>query len=142
MKGKPLEMTPVYIQFTELLTLEDRTYTISELAETFGITLRTIRFYEERELLSPRRGAARTRVYDRDDVARLSLIVACRRFGLAVHEIAELLALRDRRGTHAFNPALVAALENRRAAITTEIAEAEALRAELGGWIDELGRAA
>lgn len=131
----------MYVPFTELLSIEDRAHTIGELSELFGITLRTIRFYEERGLLAPRRAAARTRIYDRDDVARLSLIVTCRRYGLAVHEIADLLALRDRRGTAAFNPALVAALEQRRSAIGEEIAEAEALRSELGGWIDEIARA-
>ena len=61
---------------------------IGELAEMFGITLRTIRFYEERGLLAPRRVSARTRLYDVADVARLSLIVACRRFGLTVDEVA------------------------------------------------------
>jgi hypothetical protein len=47
---------------------------IAELCAEFGITLRTIRFYEDKGLLSPRRING-TRVYTRRDRARLALIL-------------------------------------------------------------------
>ena len=131
----------MYVQFNEVLPIEDRGYHIGELSELFAVTLRTIRFYEERGLLAPRRVSARTRVYDRDDVARLSLIVGCRRFGLTVDEIGDLLEIRDRAGLETFEPALRTALRDRHAAMTTEIAEAEALRNQLAEWIADLDRA-
>ena len=52
-------------------------YGITELCREFGITLRALRFYEDKELLAPRRvnGA---RVYTRRDRARLALILRAR----------------------------------------------------------------
>lgn len=125
----------------DVVTLEDRPHQIGELAEKFGITLRTIRFYEERGLLKPRRVSARTRLYDLADVARLSLIVACRRYGLPVDTIADLLALRDRDGSAAFQPHLLAALRARQIEMSHEIEDAERLRDALGAWIVDLDRA-
>jgi len=53
---------------------------ITELCREFGITLRALRFYEDKELLSPRRvnGA---RVYTRRDRARLALILRAKAIG-------------------------------------------------------------
>lgn len=68
--------------------------TIGELAEAFGITTRTIRFYEARGLLAPQRlGANRT--YSRRDKARLTLILRGKNLGFTLEDIAEYLALYD-----------------------------------------------
>lgn len=137
----------MFIPFSELVpqgevfTVEDRPHQIGELAEKFGVTLRTIRFYEERGLIAPRRASARIRLYDVGDVARLSLIVACRRYGLSVDMIADLLALRDREGPQAFQPRLAAALAERLGQMSAEITEAEKLRGELISWLADLGHA-
>lgn len=125
----------------DVVTLEDRPHQIGELAEKFGITLRTIRFYEERGLLRPRRVSARTRLYDLAEVARLSLIVACRRYGLSVDAVADLLAARDREGPATFQQRLLAALRARRVEMAREIEDAERLRDALGSWIADLDRA-
>lgn len=74
-----------------LPTLEWR-YSIADLAREFGITPRTLRFYEERGLLSPGRKKG-MRSYSRRDRARLQLILQGRRFGLSVSEIGALLKL-------------------------------------------------
>lgn len=137
----------MYVPFTEsipssdVVTVEDRPHQIGELAEKFGITLRTIRFYEERGLLTPRRISARTRLYDVADVARLSLVVALRRFGLSVDAIAALLVARDREGPETFRTQLIDTLQARRAEMDMEIAEAERLRDGLGHWLADLGGA-
>lgn len=123
---------------TDVVGLENRPHQIGELAEKFGITLRTIRFYEERGLIKPRRASARVRLYDLAEVGRLGLIVACRRYGLGVDEIADLLTVRDRDGIAAYRPHLIAALAARRDAMRTEIREAELRLADLDRWLGEI----
>jgi len=72
------------------------TFTISDLAEEFGVTLRTLRFYEDKHLLSPRR-EGQNRFYGRRDHARLKLILLGKRVGLSLNEIKEMLDLYDLR---------------------------------------------
>ncbi len=69
---------------------------ITELCRAFGITLRTIRFYEDKGLLSPRRVNG-TRVYTRRDRARLALIVRSKAIGASLADIKHYL---DLYGTH------------------------------------------
>ncbi len=67
-------------------------YSISDLAQEFGITPRTLRHYEDKGLLRPaRRG--NQRVYSRGDRVRLRLILRGRRLGFSLDEIAEILDL-------------------------------------------------
>ncbi len=67
---------------------------ITELTEEFGVTTRTLRFYEDRKLLSPfRRG--RKRLYRPRDRIRLKLILRGKRLGLSLDEIAEIIDLYD-----------------------------------------------
>jgi DNA-binding transcriptional MerR regulator len=70
------------------------TYTITELAEEFQVTSRTIRFYEDKELLRPKRNGL-NRVYSRRDRARLVLILRGKRLGFRLDDIKELLDLYD-----------------------------------------------
>jgi DNA-binding transcriptional MerR regulator len=72
----------------------DPTWTISELAADFGITLRTIRFYEDEGLLTPER-VGTTRVFRDRDRVRLQLILRGRRLGFTLAEIAHILGLYD-----------------------------------------------
>jgi len=73
---------------------QTRTWTIGELAEEYGVTLRTIRFYEDRGLLAPRRDGQR-RVYGVRDRVRLGLILRGRRLGFSLQEIATILDMYD-----------------------------------------------
>lgn len=68
--------------------------TIREMCDTFGVTARTLRFYEDKELLSPRREGQK-RLYTRRDRARLKLILRGKRFGFPLEEIRQLLDLYD-----------------------------------------------
>lgn len=70
------------------------TYTITELSEEFGITPRTIRFYEDKDLIRPRRNGM-NRVYSRRDRARLLLILRGKRLGFSLADIREMLDLYD-----------------------------------------------
>ncbi|MBO6675390.1 MAG: MerR family DNA-binding transcriptional regulator [Rhizobiales bacterium] len=69
-------------------------YSIGELAREYGLTLRTLRFYEDRGLLRPRR-VGMQRIYSRRDKARLKLIVMGKRVGFSLQEIGEMLDLYD-----------------------------------------------
>ena len=69
-------------------------YSIGELAEEFGVTSRTIRFYEDKELIHPRRNG-QTRIYSRRDRARLKLILRGKRLGFRLDDIKEMLDLYD-----------------------------------------------
>jgi DNA-binding transcriptional MerR regulator len=65
-------------------------FTIGELSQIYGVTLRALRFYEQRGLLKPiRKGAAR--FYDPTQTARLQLILKGKHLGFTLTEIAELL---------------------------------------------------
>lgn len=70
------------------------TYSISELANEFDVTTRSIRFYEDQGLLSPRR-RGQTRIYSRQDRVRLKLILRGKRLGFSLAETRELFDLWD-----------------------------------------------
>ena len=71
-----------------------RETTIGEMARAYGVTLRTLRFYEDRRLLRPRRVGS-TRFYDRVDHARLAMILKGKRLGFTLTEIADLIGAED-----------------------------------------------
>ncbi|WP_306120017.1 MULTISPECIES: MerR family DNA-binding transcriptional regulator [unclassified Roseitalea] len=75
----------------------DDIYRIGELAAEFGVTLRTLRFYEDKGLLEPRR-VGNTRLYTRRDRARLKLILLGKRVGFSLHEIRMLLDMYEPHG--------------------------------------------
>ncbi len=70
----------------------DKLSSITELANEFGITPRTIRFYETRGLISPQRVGS-TRAYSYKDRARLKLILRAKRLGFSLTDINEYLEL-------------------------------------------------
>lgn len=73
------------------------TYTISELAREFGVTPRTIRFYEDHGLLSPERTGTggRQRSYSQRDRTRLKLTLRGKRLGLTLSEVRELVDMYE-----------------------------------------------
>lgn len=72
--------------------------TISDMCAAFDVTPRTLRFYEAKELLSPRRLGTR-RLFTKRDRARLTLILRGKRFGFSLEDIRQLLDLYDRDGS-------------------------------------------
>ena len=70
-------------------------YIISDLATEFDISSRTIRFYEEKGLISPQRTKGNQRIYGKRDRARLKLILRGKRFGYSLDEIAEMIGMTD-----------------------------------------------
>lgn len=72
---------------------------IGELAKKYGVTLRTLRFYEDKGLLSPERDGT-TRLYTRRDIARLKLILLGRKVGFSLREVKQMLDLYDPTGSN------------------------------------------
>ncbi len=64
------------------------------MCDAFGVTARTLRFYEAKELLSPLRDGQK-RLFSKRDRARLKLILRGKRFGFSLEEIRQLLSLYD-----------------------------------------------
>lgn len=73
--------------------------TIGGFAQTAGVNVETIRYYQRRGLLpEPERPSGGIRRYNQDDVARMTFIKTAQGLGFSLDEIAELLRLDD--GTH------------------------------------------
>ncbi len=71
-----------------------KTCGIAELAREFEVTTRTIRFYEDKGLLSPTRDGQR-RIYSPRDQVRLRLIMRGKRLGFSLDEIRAMILLYD-----------------------------------------------
>lgn len=70
------------------------TFSISDLAKEFDVTIRTIRYYEGEGLLAPTR-VGQTRVFASRDRTRLKLILRGKRLGFSLSEIREIIGLFD-----------------------------------------------
>ncbi len=108
----------------------ERLFTVTELAAELGVTARTLRFYEDRGLICPRR-LGTTRVYSNRDRARMVLILRGKRLGFSLREITEFLNLydADQTGTEqlrALDAAVahrISNLEEQRTALTQTLSE-------------------
>ena len=72
--------------------MTDKRITIREMCDMFGVTPRTLRFYEAKELISPLREGQK-RLYGKRSQARVKLILRGKRFGFSLEEIRQLLDL-------------------------------------------------
>ena len=110
-----------------------RTWTIGELAAEFDTTLRTIRFYEDRGLLTPER-SGQTRIFHDRDRVRLQLILRGKRLGFTLEEIAHVLGMYDEtpgeRGQLEF---LIADIDKRRRMLLEKRRDLDEALAELAG---------
>ena len=69
---------------------------IGEVAERVGLSLRTVRYYEEMGLVSPeKRTEGGFRLYSENEIERLELIKRMKPLGFTVQEMCELLDSRD-----------------------------------------------
>ena len=69
-------------------------FTISQLASEFGITTRTIRFYEEKGLITPQREGQK-RLFTAADRVRIKLILRGRRIGMTLQECVDFIDMYD-----------------------------------------------
>ncbi|KQT55127.1 MULTISPECIES: MerR family transcriptional regulator [unclassified Aureimonas] len=69
-------------------------FRIGDLSREFGVTLRTLRFYEDRGLLNPERRGT-TRLYSRRDRARLRLVLLAKTLGFSLTEAKQIIEIYD-----------------------------------------------
>ncbi len=69
-------------------------YRIGDLAREFDVSLRTLRFYEDRGLISPKRSGS-TRLYSNEDRVRLKIIILAKNVGFSLIDIEALLKVYD-----------------------------------------------
>jgi DNA-binding transcriptional MerR regulator len=120
---------------------------IGEVAERVGLSLRTVRYYEEQGLLTPQtRTSGGFRLYSDEQVVRLALIKQMKPIGFTVHEMRDLLDARDAARSPQATPAQRAAARERLAAYAADAAaRCDKLRKQLrqaDGLADELRREA
>jgi DNA-binding transcriptional MerR regulator len=119
-------------------------FSIGDLSREFGVTLRTLRFYEDKGLVNPRRDGM-NRLYSRRDRARLKLVLMGKRVGFSLTEIKNMLDLYDLRDGQVaqlrtalgrFNEQ-VAVLERQKKDIEQAIAELRRTTAVVSGLLKE-----
>jgi DNA-binding transcriptional MerR regulator len=93
----------------------DSELTIAQIAQEYGVTHRTIRFYEDRGLIAPERRGTR-RIYHPRDRVRLGLILRGKRLGFTLEEITRIIDMYDEQpGESGQLRYLLAQIEDRRA---------------------------
>jgi DNA-binding transcriptional MerR regulator len=113
-------------------------FTISDLAREFGVTLRTLRFYESRGLLAPARSGL-TRIYSGRDRARLALILKGKQLGFTLVEIRAMLANEEGKELKGKEPsASVGGLQLSRGQIAEQLELLRSQRTEIEAAIAEL----
>jgi DNA-binding transcriptional MerR regulator len=111
--------------------MDERLYTVGELASELKVTARALRFYEDRGLVQPRR-AGQNRIYTRRDRARLILILRGKRLGFSLAEIKEWLDLYDA------DPLQISQTRHLARRIETRLNRLELQRHDLEAAINEL----
>lgn len=121
---------------------------IQEVARELGVTMRALRFYEDKGLIAPQR-VGTTRIYGRREVARVQLVLRGRRLGFTVREIKQFLDLYDADPEHVEQMRLFITrvrarldeLEQRKQGIEQAIAELRQLERETVEKVARAGRA-
>lgn len=117
---------------------------IGEMARAFGVTLRALRFYEDKGLLQPKRMGS-TRLYSPRDKARLKLVLLGRRIGFSLRDVKQMIDLYDPSGANVRQLRLVldkserqlARLEKQRAAVEEAIGELKGLMTTVREQLEE-----
>jgi DNA-binding transcriptional MerR regulator len=125
------------------VTTMEKIFSIGELASDLGVTPRTIRFYEDKELILPQR-AGMARVYTHRERARMILILRGKRLGFSLREIKEFLDLYVVDTTQVEQLQLLAAkvrsridtLEQQRQALTQTLVELKDIERMTGDALD------
>ena len=120
--------------------------TIAEVAREFGVTHRTVRFYEDRGLISPERRGTQRLFHPRDRV-RLELILRGKRLGFDLSEIRRIVDMYDQAPGEAGQLRYLldqiagrrAGLEQRRRDIEVTLAELDAVERRCREALSDLG---
>ncbi len=117
---------------------------IGDMSRLYGVTLRALRFYEDKGLINPVRQGT-TRLYTRRDRAKLKLILRGRKLGFSLREVKQILDLYDPAGsnTRQFRVALdkserqLGRLERQRRELDESISDLKSMISEINGRLAE-----
>jgi len=108
-----------------------RTYTISELSREFGVTPRTIRFYEEKGYLAPERSGNK-RIFNSSDRVRLKLILRGKRLGFSLQESNDIISMYDpSKGNEDQYRSLLNKIHEKRQQIEDQLQDIKAMMSDL-----------
>ncbi len=133
-----MNMMPAGESAANAADLSDGYIRIGDMAKQFDVTLRTLRFYEDKGLLTPKRDGNQ-RLYSKRDVTRLRLILLGTKVGFSLREIKQVMDLYDPKGSNVKQLRMLldksdrqlVKLEKQRASIDEAISE---LQDAMGGW--------
>ena len=109
-------------------------YSIRDLSQEFDVTTRTLRFYEEKGLLSPAR-MGQSRVYSAADRARLILILRGKILGLSLDQSADLISMYDPDSNNQKQlEALIEKIQSRRQQLEQQKQALEHMIVDLDEW--------
>lgn len=128
--------------------------TVRDAAERLNVTPRTLKYYEERGLVSPMRSEGRYRLYDENDLERFARILRLRSLGFSLHGIIEMLKRPLESGEGGRNRYSTESLQEIRDALTQQVStldarietmrhdlkEAQTLKGELSHDLDYVER--
>jgi DNA-binding transcriptional MerR regulator len=120
-------------------------YSVGELGAALGVSTRTIRFYEDKGLISPKR-VGNNRVYTQRDRARMVLVLRGKRLGFSLRDIKDYLDLYDVDPTLVKQVRLlleavssrIQRLQDQRAAVNETLAELREVRSQALGKLASL----
>ena len=107
---------------------------IGELSRRTGVSVRSLRYYEQQDMLRSARTAGGQRVYEEDAVDRVALIQVLFGAGVGSRDLVEILPCLDG-GTA--SPAMVERLAAERDRLDRQARDLLATRQRLDGVIDE-----
>lgn len=109
-------------------------YSIRDLSQEFAVTTRTLRYYEEKGLLSPIR-VGQSRLYTSADRARLILILRGKTLGLSLEQSADLISMYDPESNNKKQlEALIDNIQIRRCQLEAQKKELERMIVDLQDW--------
>ncbi len=119
------------------LNLEENAFQIGEIAESLGITTRTIRLYEKEGLIEPpQRTDGGVRFYTKPDIKRLKFVLKLKELGLSLQEMRELAELYNRsdKVTEKIMPRLIELLDTHLASITEKVSKLKSLETDISDY--------
>lgn len=133
-----MNMMPASASMANAVSVSEEYVRIGDMAKQFGVTLRTLRFYEDKGLINPKR-EGNARLYTQRDIARLKLIMFGRKVGFSLREVKQMLDLYDPQGSNVKqlrtvidkSERQVLRLEKQRAALDESIGE---LKSAIATW--------
>lgn len=126
-----MNIVPASESLANATELSDGYIRIGDMAKQFGVTLRTLRFYEDKGLLNPKR-EGNQRLYTQRDITRLKLITLGTKVGFSLREVKHVMDMYDPNGSNLKQLRVLVDKSER------QLVKLEKQRAELDEAIDDL----